>query len=1020
MPEKNLKFYKKLYERAGYICAPEYVSGAMANSVSRLNVCTVSSIGAFDHDDWEGAQNIAVQTGPNNGLFVIDCDNPVAKAKLLNKPPPNVYSGVGNTITEKTICSGVTAWDELVKKYGSPVKQTNDNSPTYQVFEDSPSGGYHIFFKYDDRIAQIEGNKPMGDKVIKMVLPTGEHLTVDIDVKGIEKKITIEPSIKEHGGKAKFRTGEGYEELWNTDKEDLPELADWVIQLFTTRCIDEDYNIIDNPGAPVIDLKFTGFDENYEFGCLDIVSRKKRRSVVTSSGEYFDMLLYNVPRDYWTNYTKWIELMHCSQGFYCDGIKDDEAFEKFDELSKYFGGSSYSGDGNAKIWKDNLKSASKDENKKIKGLATLERIVRDYSPKTFEKIKYLYEVNYANPMAGAVKDLMGEDMDIAKVVVMMKRDSIKIVIPVKGPKMCFQWNYDKKYWESLDEHGISKQCLEVVRRFTNVVIGRLEKGFDWYNMYQAVLRPSKKPEEVTEEPAKRKPGRPKKNATPEDKESQELALQDKVLSKLRYNYSYLGKSATMEKLYKFYSVDLKDNEFEKKRNRGHQYLPIPGGRLINLTNGIIRDRTPDDLFTFEIEYEPAYKMKKNPINGHLDIVDKSMIADEDDPEYQIVDREMSKFMYEDEELKEYFQRTLGYCITGENNQKAVFIWNGAGYNGKSVVMRILEKVLSHWFIKPGDKSIIESQQNSTHTSGLYTLVDTRVTALAEIDRGTRINVKTLKSVSGKDKIVMAKKFGDHEQVDVFSKIIFHVNEVLDIDCDDAAMQKRLRYIPFKSTFVPAKDLPKIPTRGVYEANPDYDTEFVERHMGGFIAWFVRGAIKFYRDKGFGEVPAIVTEFNNEIIMKNDPIKMYLDPEYGCEMMTPDHNCAKDGKKCDCVKDNWVDKNKKRTYNGKLITDFTTPAAKNSIKTSHDIFNDFVSFCNVQKFSTTGWTQTRLETALVNASGGNILLNRTNTKGMCIYNIYKTAKQRREEALAAEEEEENKKTKNQGQLTLETK
>src|SRR5581483_9217690 len=57
---------------------------------------------------------------------------------------------------------------------------------------------------------------------------------------------------------------------------------------------------------------------------------------------------------------------------------------------------------------------------------------------------------------------------------------------------------------------------------------------------------------------------------------------------------------------------------------------------------------------------------------------------------------LSRIMGENQELIQFLQRTVGYCLTGDTSERALFFLHGTGANGKSTFLETVAMLLGDY------------------------------------------------------------------------------------------------------------------------------------------------------------------------------------------------------------------------------------------------------------------------------------------------------------------------------------
>lgn len=190
------------------------------------------------------------------------------------------------------------------------------------------------------------------------------------------------------------------------------------------------------------------------------------------------------------------------------------------------------------------------------------------------------------------------------------------------------------------------------------------------------------------------------------------------------------------------------------------------------------------------------------------------------------------------ELVSYVQRVVGYCLTGDVTERAVFVHYGTGSNGKSTFLNTITDVVGgEYCARVGASSITGIGKNGPSPE-IARLRGKRLASCIEIGEGKRLNEEFIKSLSGgaREKISARFLFSNHilEFVPEF-KIHVAVNHRPEIKGQDLGIWSRIRLIPYTRTF------------GDSEKDLNLNAKLA-KESSGILAWAVRGAVE-WRQKG---------------------------------------------------------------------------------------------------------------------------------------------------------------------------
>ena len=105
----------------------------------------------------------------------------------------------------------------------------------------------------------------------------------------------------------------------------------------------------------------------------------------------------------------------------------------------------------------------------------------------------------------------------------------------------------------------------------------------------------------------------------------------------------------------------------------------------------------------------------------------------------------------DEELQDYLQRVVGYCLTGDISTHALFFLYGTGANGKSVFVNVISTVLGDYAANAPMDTFMESRSDR-HPTDLAGLRGARFVSATETEQGRRWNESKIKAITGGDDI----------------------------------------------------------------------------------------------------------------------------------------------------------------------------------------------------------------------------------------------------------------------------
>lgn len=221
----------------------------------------------------------------------------------------------------------------------------------------------------------------------------------------------------------------------------------------------------------------------------------------------------------------------------------------------------------------------------------------------------------------------------------------------------------------------------------------------------------------------------------------------------------------------------------------------------------------------------------------------------------------------DQELTDWLQVFLGYCLTGHTSlKKMLYMW-GVSDSGKSSIIRVVSDILGTYTLH-GNIATLEKggrqRSGADHSTDIKALKGKRFAVFPEATKKSHRNeldeekIKTL--TGGSDKIT-ARGAYDKAQTTFAStaKIIVHTNHELEFS-GDTATHNRLLIVKFKNSII--------------NIDGDYDTKIIKEYPA-ILNWLVQGAMKFYANGMKLPYCKAVEIENQEVIIDSPSIKAFF-------------------------------------------------------------------------------------------------------------------------------------------------
>jgi putative DNA primase/helicase len=213
----------------------------------------------------------------------------------------------------------------------------------------------------------------------------------------------------------------------------------------------------------------------------------------------------------------------------------------------------------------------------------------------------------------------------------------------------------------------------------------------------------------------------------------------------------------------------------------------------------------------------------------------------------------------DAELIAFIQRMLGYALTGDTREHALFFLYGPGGNGKGVLLNTVAGILGDYSKMAAMNTFIELKHDP-HSTDLAGLRGARLVTASETEKGRRWAEAKIKTLTGGDPIsarFMRQDF--FEYVPQF-KLVIAGNHKPGLRSVDEAIRRRFNLVPFTV---------KIPKE-------ERDTSLPERlraEWPGILAWMIEGCLAWQR--GGLQQPAAVREATEEYLAGEDALNTWV-------------------------------------------------------------------------------------------------------------------------------------------------
>lgn len=295
-------------------------------------------------------------------------------------------------------------------------------------------------------------------------------------------------------------------------------------------------------------------------------------------------------------------------------------------------------------------------------------------------------------------------------------------------------------------------------------------------------------------------------------------------------------------------ADYDDIKFDEKMN----LLGFKNG-VYDILNGEFRNYKYDDYMTMNTRFN-YYK----PESHQIDEINKlfSMI-------------ETNK-----EKLK-LLKQCLASGLIGKQFQK-LFIFNGVGGNGKSTIIKFMEKALGDYYQTGNVKTLCEDRKQGGNTE-IGNLNKKRFIVFSEPNPKDKIKNGTLKELTGDSTINARCLYENDDQVKLLNTTVLLCNKkiLLEGEAEEGEARRIVDFL-FESRFLRKEDEEEIDNIKNFKADSKYENdEFLEENKMAFLTILLIEAKEFLLNNENFTIPQIIRERSKEYINKSYVYLEYL-------------------------------------------------------------------------------------------------------------------------------------------------
>jgi putative DNA primase/helicase len=199
-------------------------------------------------------------------------------------------------------------------------------------------------------------------------------------------------------------------------------------------------------------------------------------------------------------------------------------------------------------------------------------------------------------------------------------------------------------------------------------------------------------------------------------------------------------------------------------------------------------------------------------------------------------------------------------LTGDSREHVVFVFHGAGCNGKSTLVETGKRLLGDLADTAPFETFTRAKADRSPRNDIARLHRSRLVIASESGAGHKLDEAIVKNLSGSDTVSTRFLYGEYFEFKPQFKIVLVSNHKPEVDGGDDAIWRRIRLIPFHVSF---------------EGREDRDlAEKLEHELAGILAWAVRGCLD-WQQHGLGQIDT-VTQATREYRAEEDTLGAFIE------------------------------------------------------------------------------------------------------------------------------------------------
>jgi putative DNA primase/helicase len=219
---------------------------------------------------------------------------------------------------------------------------------------------------------------------------------------------------------------------------------------------------------------------------------------------------------------------------------------------------------------------------------------------------------------------------------------------------------------------------------------------------------------------------------------------------------------------------------------------------------------------------------------------------------------------EDDALRSFLQRAVGYSLTGFISEEVLFFCHGPAASGKSTFLEAIKGVAGEHALTTDFETLLKKPGGSGVRNDIARLAGARIVIGVEVDEGRSLAEGLIKQLTGGDRISARLLYKEYFEFTPRFTLWLAANDRPYVRESDTGMWRRILQLPFTQVVPEAERDPSL--KHQLKNDPDV--------RSAILAWAIEGALRWQRDGLL--VPDRVRAYTEEYRAEVDPLTDFFE------------------------------------------------------------------------------------------------------------------------------------------------